>query len=115
LLASGGLRPARCGQPVGIGGPQFQSSPVRPDAAETWPGASIVRYNGNVHVEISPDLADRLAASVEERRDIHHVLCTNYTVGEDFGCTCGMPGLLVELARLLGVDVAAMELAEAAD
>lgn len=57
-------------------------------------------------VTISPDLADRLNAAWLDRNDLHHPLCTVFTVGATFGCSCGTPRLLDELAQLLGVDAA---------
>jgi hypothetical protein len=52
-------------------------------------------------VDIDPELADRLLASYEDRGDVHHVLCTEFTGPPDFGCSCGVPRLLEDLLALV--------------
>jgi hypothetical protein len=60
-----------------------------------------VRYKYPVEIAVSPDLAESLAAAAANRVNIHDDLCTVYTVSPEFGCTCGVPALLADLAAAL--------------
>lgn len=64
-----------------------------------------MRYNRVVDVTLSPCLADSLNAACTDRAVIHHDLCTVFDDEQpEAGCSCGVPGLLRDLAVLLGVD-----------
>lgn len=47
------------------------------------------------------DLAESLAAARDAREVIHFDVCTVYTVSPEFGCSCGVPRLLADLAAAL--------------
>lgn len=51
-------------------------------------------------VTVSPDLAARLQAAAVERNWTHWINCRFYDETEG-PCTCGIPGLLAQLAALL--------------
>jgi hypothetical protein len=54
---------------------------------------------------LPPDVADSLAAAHAARRDIHFDICTVYSEGPAFGCSCGVPRLFEDLVEALGVKV----------
>jgi hypothetical protein len=56
-----------------------------------------------VEIAVSPDLAASLAAAAADRLNIHGDLCSVYTESPEYGCSCGVPKLLADLAALLGV------------
>jgi hypothetical protein len=58
-------------------------------------------YNRGVTHALSEDLAESLTAAFEARQVIHFDVCTVYSEGPDFGCTCGVPRLLADLKRVL--------------
>lgn len=60
-----------------------------------------MRYKQAVEIAVSPDLADSLAAASADRRNIHNDLCTVFTESREYGCSCGVPRLLADLAALL--------------
>jgi hypothetical protein len=60
-----------------------------------------IGYNRGVTNSLSEDLTESLTAAYEARRDIHFDICTVYTRSPEFGCSCGVPRLLADLAAAL--------------
>lgn len=63
-----------------------------------------MRYNLGVD-QLSRDLAESLAAAVAAKQDIHFDVCSVYTESREYGCSCGIPRLLTDLAAFLDVHV----------
>lgn len=60
-----------------------------------------IGYNRVVTNALTEDLAESLTAAVEAREVIHFDVCTVYTESPEYGCSCGVPRLLADLAAVL--------------
>jgi hypothetical protein len=62
-----------------------------------------VGYNISMGTVLPPELATDLAAACAARTGIHFDICTIYSEGPEYGCSCGVPRLLAAMATLFGV------------
>lgn len=117
---TGAAAAARNVRAVRPGGGQPAAHPrIRPAArARERTGRTVavvrpVRYNNGVEITLSPDLADSLLAAAQDRGNIHNNLCGLFDRNDpdhpdeeldwdgERVCTCGVPGLFVDLAMML--------------